>query len=262
MVTIAIANHKGGVGKTATTHALGAGLASLGRRVLLVDIDPQSSLTAAAGVENAAGKSLAEVLGGAAPGHLSLTDILLDISDQETAVLHLAPGDIQLSPNELGITQRIGRENILKKALAAVQRRYDVCLIDCPPALGMLTVNALTAADYAIVPTQPQISDLRGLRLFLDTVARIREEINPGLKILGVLLTFYDDRLIHHQDAVNVLQGQKIPLFEAKIGRSVRVAEAPAAGESILTYDPENKQAASYRQLADEVDQWLRNAAK
>ena len=262
MITIAIANHKGGVGKTATAHALGAGLAALGQRVLLVDIDPQGSLTAAAGVEDAAGQSLAEVLGGAAAGHLALADILLDVSDQETAVLHLAPADIQLSVNELGLTQRIGRESILKKVLTAVAAGYDVCLIDCPPSLGMLTVNALTAADYAIVPTQPQVSDLRGLRLFLDTVANIRTEINPGLQILGVLLTFYDDRLLHHQDAVNVLQGQNIPLFDAKIGRSVRVAEAPAAGESILTYDPTNKQAASYKQLANEVNQWLRNEQK
>lgn len=258
MITIAIANHKGGVGKSATAHALGAGLAALGRRVLLVDIDPQSSLTAAAGVADASGKSLAEVLGGAAIGQLTLKNILLDISDQETTVLHLAPADIQLSVNELGLTQRIGRENVLKKALTVVSRAYDVCLIDCPPSLGMLTVNALTAAHYAIVPTQPQVSDLRGLRLFLDTVSKIRTEINPGLQILGVLLTFYDDRLIHHQDAVNVLQGQNIPLFAAKIGRSVRVAEAAAVGESILTYDPENKQAANYKQLANEVNEWLR----
>lgn len=262
MITIAIANHKGGVGKTATTHALGAGLAALGRRVLLVDIDPQSSLTAAAGVEDASGKSLAEVLGGAAPGHLSLSDILLDISDQETAVLHLVPADIALSKTELDLFSEMGRENFLKNALTAVRRRYDVCLIDCPPSLGLLTVNALTAADYVLIPTQPQISDLRGLRLFLDSVAKARAKVNPGLQILGVLLTFYDDRLIHHQDAVNVLQGQKIPLFAAKIGRSVRVAEAPAAGESILTYDPENKQAAAYTQLANEVNQWLRNAAR
>ncbi len=262
MITIAIANHKGGVGKTATAHALGAGLAALGQRVLLVDIDPQGSLTAAAGVEDATGQSLAEVLGGAAAGQLALADILIDVSDQDTAVLHLAPADIQLSVNELGITQRMGRENILKKTLTAVSRSYDICLIDCPPSLGLLTVNALAAANYAIVPTQPQISDLRGLRLFLDTVTSIRAEINPGLQILGVLLTFYDDRLIHHQDAVSVLQGQKIPLFAAKIGRSVRVAEAPAAGESILTYDPDNKQAAAYKQLANEVNTWLRNEQK
>lgn len=261
MKTIAIANHKGGVGKTATSHALGTALSSMGHRVLLVDADPQSSLTAACGVQ-AAGESLAEVLGGAAAGVQPLGKILVDVADVETAVLHLAPADIALSSNELGLVQRIGREYVLKNALATVARAYDVCLIDCPPSLGMLTVNALAAADVAIIPTQPQISDVRGLVLFLETVNGIRVAINPGLKILGVLVTFYDGRTIHHRDAVQTLIDQGLPLFDTMIGRSIRVAEAPAAGESVVTYDPQNPQAENYQQLAKEVGAWLRNAQR
>lgn len=260
MKTIAIANHKGGVGKTATTHALGTGLARLGRRVLLVDVDPQSSLTNACGVQSADGESLADVLGGAEPGPLQLPQILLDVGDG--LPLHLAPGDIDLSPNELGMVQRLGRENILANALQAVESVYDVCLIDCPPALSILTVNALNAADAVLIPTQPQISDLRGLRLFLDTVYRIRQDINPRLEILGVLVTFVDDRLIHHNDALNVMRESDLPLLQTQIGRSVRVAEAAAAGESIITYDEANKQAANYLALAEEVDTWLKNARR
>jgi chromosome partitioning protein len=261
MKIIAIANHKGGVGKTATTHALGASLAGLGHRVLMVDADPQSSLTNACGVQ-AAGESLAEVLGGATMGLLPLGKVLLNVADVESSHLHLAPADIALSANELGLVQRIGREHVLKTALATVGNAYDICLIDCPPSLGMLTVNALAAAHLVIVPTQPQISDVRGLILFLETVSSIRAAINPNLKILGVLVTFYDGRTIHHRDAVQTLKDQGLPLFETMIGRSIRVAEAPAAGESVVTYDPQNPQAENYQQLAREVDTWLRSGQR
>jgi len=261
MLTIAIANHKGGVGKTATCHALGAGLAGLGWRVLLVDADPQSSLTAACGVDDAAGESLADVLGGAAAGPLALPDILLDVG-QPGQTLHLAPADIALAVNELGMVQRLGREGLLKNALGVVGRAYDVCLIDCPPSLGLLTVNALAAAAGVIIPTRPQISDLRGLKLFLDTLAGIKQAINPRLDVLGVLVTFFDGRLIHHQDAVSVLKSQGVRLFNTFIGASVRVAEAPAAGESVITYDPANKQTAAYLELTKEVEAWLKSGQK
>lgn len=258
MITLATANHKGGVGKTATTHAIGAGLAQLGYRVLLVDIDPQASLTQACGV-SPNGESLAEVLGGALPGTMDVADVLVDVSDIPDTTLHLAPADIALSVNELGLVQRMGRENLLHNALEEVAGRYDVCVIDCPPSLGILTVNALRAAAAVIVPTQPQISDLRGLKLFLDTIEQIKKEINTDLILMGVLVTFYDGRLIHHQDAVGVLRDQGLPMFETMIGRSVRVAESPAAGESIITYDPKNPQADNYQKLSQEVDTWLRN---
>jgi chromosome partitioning protein len=260
MQTIAIANHKGGVGKTATAHALGVALAQLGRRVLLVDIDPQSSLTMACGVTSAAGESLAEVLGGVAAGALALADILVDVGDG--LPLHLAPADIALAPNELGMVQRLGRESLLHNALATVSGAYDVCLIDCPPSLGILTINALRAAAGVLITTPPQVSDLRGLALFLETLGQVRAEINPALAVAGIAVTFADGRLIHHQDAIETMKGQGLPLFQTVIGRSVRVAEAAAAGESVVTYDPDNPQAANYKLLANEVDQWLRNAQR
>jgi chromosome partitioning protein len=258
MQTIAIANHKGGVGKTATAHSLGVGLAGLGRRVLLVDIDPQSSLTMACGVIDAADKSLSVVLGGAAPGRLPLADILIPLGDGLT----LAPADIALAAGELGMVQRLGRETLLKNALASVNGRFDVVLIDCPPSLGILTVNALQAATAVIITTQPQASDLRGLALFLETLGQVRAGINPGLTVAGIVVTFADGRLIHHQDAIATMQRQGLPLFQTVIGRSVRVAEAAAAGESIITYDPDNPQAENYKQLSREVDKWLKNAQK
>jgi chromosome partitioning protein len=257
METISISKHKGGVGKTATAYALGVSLAKMGYRTLLVDIDPQSSLTTGAGA-SAEGESIAEVLGGATPGPLPLSEILVEIADIEGVTLHLAPADIALSANELGLVQRIGRESILRNALLEVSDRYDLCLIDTPPSLGILTVNALRASAGAIVPTQAQISDLRGLKLFLDTVENIRAQINPGLEIIGILITFYSDRLIHHRDAAEYLEAQGLPLFETRIGRSIRVAESPAMGESIVTYDPDNPQAGRYEALAQEVNQWLR----
>lgn len=261
MRTVAIANHKGGVGKTTTAYALGAGLAELGYRVLLVDIDPQASLSHAADVQ-APGESMAEVLGGAAPGTLALADILVDISDVESQVLHLAPADIALSPGELGIIQRYGRESLLKNALATVDGRYDVALVDCPPSLSILTINALAAADTVITPTQPQMSDLRGLSLFLETIGRIREQINPDLTVLGVLVTFYDGRTVLHRDALETLRSQGLPLFDAVIGRAIALAEAAGSGESILSYSPDHPQAQAYRQLANEVDEWLKIEAK
>jgi len=259
MKTIAIANHKGGVGKTASAHALGAGLAQLGYRVLLVDVDPQSSLTNACGVK-VPGESLAEVFGSSEPGKLALADIIYDVGEEDKLPLHLAPSDIALATNEPGLINRYGRENILKNALATVATDYDVCLIDCPPSLGILTINALSAAQVVLIPTQPQIADMRGLQLFLDTLDAItkRGGINPHLKVLGVLVTFMDDRLLHHRDALKVMTDSGFPLLQTQVGRSVKVAEAAASGSSIITYDPSNRQAENYLALAKEVDTWLR----
>lgn len=258
MQTIAIANHKGGVGKSATTHALGVSLANLGYRVLLVDMDPQSSLSHGADVV-VPGESIAEVLGGANPGTLAAADALVDISDTEGSTIHLLPSDIALSTQELGLVQRFGRENLLHNALLPIADRYDVCLIDCPPSLGILTVNALRAADGVIIPTQPQIADLRGLELFLGTVDNIRQAINPRLEIIGILVTMYDSRYLHHREALDLLRSRKLPVFETTIGRSIRVAESGTIGESIITYDPTNPQAERYSLLAKEIQEWLRS---
>lgn len=255
MKTLVCANHKGGVGKTATTHNLGALLASEhGRRVLLVDLDPQSSLTAACGVDGATGDSLAAVLGDTAPGRVPLGAILREIAPG----LWLAPADIALAVSELGLQTRLGRENVLRRALGTVVGRFDVCLIDCPPGLGLLTVNGLVAADAVLIPTQPQGADLRALQLFLDTIERVRD-LNPSLAVLGVLATFYDGRLTHHKDAIEALKGAGLPVLAVTVGRSVRVAEATAAGQPVSVYDPRNPQTGAYRELAKEVDRWLAN---
>jgi chromosome partitioning protein len=153
----------------------------------------------------------------------------------------------------------MGRENVLKKALASVGDTFDVALIDCPPSLSLLTVNALTAADAVLIPTQPQAVDLRGLRLFLSTLDNIRQELNPELQTLGILPTFFDSRLTHHKEAIGAMERAGLPLMNVRIGRSVRVAEAAANGETVVTFEPKNPQAQAYRELAEEIHQWLSN---
>jgi chromosome partitioning protein len=256
MKIISIANQKGGTGKSATTHALAAVLAAEHRRrVLMVDIDPQSSLTEACGLPIAEGASLAEVLGGATPGKTRLQDIIVRVSEG----LDLAPADLALAATELGLASRMGRENVLKKALATVDKAFDVALIDCPPSLSLLTVNALTAADAVLIPTQPQAVDLRGLSLFLQTLDNIRQELNPELETLGILPTFFDRRLTHHREAIEAMERAELPVMQVKIGRSVRVAEAAANGETVVTFDPKNPQALAYRELAEVIDGWLKH---
>lgn len=258
MQTIAVANHKGGTGKTATAHALGEALArgtesARGRRVLLVDTDPQNSLTGACGIRDAAGQSLAEVLGGAKPGTVEAAAAIRPLGER----LSILPADIALARTELGLVSRLGRESVLKRTLATVGRDFDVCIIDCPPSLSILTVNALAAAQGAIVPTQPQAADLRGLGLFLETISQVREALNPELALLGVLLTFCEGRLVHHQEAIELMAKAGLPLMTTRIGRSVRVAEAAGMGQSVVTYEPGNPRAAEYGALAAEVATWL-----
>jgi chromosome partitioning protein len=264
MQTIAVANHKGGTGKTATTHNLGVVLArEYGLRVLLVDTDPQASLTGSCGVQDemapqeTAGRtrflkqvfSLAEVLGGAKPGHVTMKDVLVDLGDN----LWICPSDAALAATAVGLAARLQREYVLKKALATVAQDYDVCLVDCPPDQGLLTVNALSAAQAVIVPAQPTAQDLRGLVLFVETIKSIQAEINLELAFLGILLTFYDARLRHHKEQVEQMEKAGLPVLPVAIGRSVRVAEAAGACQPVFTYARRHPEAEHYLALAQLV---------
>jgi len=253
-IVIAIANHKGGVGKTTTTHSLGRALSERGYSVLMIDMDPQSSLTEGCGIsqERSAGRSLADVLGGVKPGTMPMRDILVKIGERLT----LAPANIDMSVTELGLAARlVGRDVILAKTLAPIKGDYDFVLVDAPPSLGMLVINSLTASDYVIIPTQPQVVDLRGLLLFRDTLSQLRNGDGRPHE-LGVLLTFYSGYTLH-KTAQQAMIDTGMKVFHTTIGRSVRVAESPEYGKSILDYAPENPRATEYRQLAEEVLQCL-----
>jgi len=249
MRTLSVANHKGGVGKTATAHNLGAILASSGRRVLLVDVDPQASLTAACGQDGDTGGNLADVIRGA----VGMAGILRDVGTGLT----LAPASLTLAAAELGLATHKGREHVIRRALASVADRFDLALLDCPPGLGLLTVAALVAADAVLIPAQPQGADLRALALFLQTVNNVRAELNPALVILGILPTFLDRRFSHHNAALEAMRGAGLPLLPVAIGRTVRIAEASASGLSLAEYDPHNPQVAAYSDLAEVVRTWL-----
>lgn len=253
MKTLAFANQKGGVGKTTTAAAVGSLLAGQGVRVLLIDLDPQASLTQSLGIA-ARGRSMADVIGGAQRGKLTLKDIAKNLAKN----LDIAPSDIELASQELGLVSRTGRENILRNALAALSG-YDAALIDCPPSLGLMTINALAAADAVIVPTLPAAGDLRGVRLFMDTLKNIQEEgINPGLELLGVLFVQFDDRLLSHAQALTTTTKAGLQVI-GKIPRSVKVQEATAAKQPLTVYDPTGKPAQAYNTVTRKVKTWLKN---
>ncbi len=252
MKIIAIANQKGGVGKTITTLTLGAVLAEKGYKVLMIDLDPQSSLTQNLGI-NAAEQSIAEVIGSTDPGPLRLADVIRNISPG----LDLAPSDIALANNELGLVVRLGRERVLKEALETVSENYDLCLLDCPPSLGILTINGLVAAAAVICPTLPAAPDLRGLALFLRSIEKVRKQINPDLEVLGVLITQLDPRPIAHKAAVDTMKDAGIPLLKTTIPRAVAVQEAAGKKIPLTTYAPKSKPAIAYKKVAVEVEKWL-----
>ncbi len=253
MTILAIGNQKGGVGKTTTTWVLGQALADRGQTVLIIDLDPQSSLTIAAGV-NAEGSSLAQVLGGARPGTMSLQEIIVKLSDG----LFLAPNDIELANKELGLIQRPARESLLSDALTGV--KADYVLIDCPPSLGILTLNALVASDFVLIPTQCEYLALRGLALFYKTLHKVQDNkrLNPDLEVFGVLPTFYDSRLLYADEVIAAMEERNLPVLPVRVRRSVRFAESALAHKTILEYDPKNPSVEAYRELARLVDNGTR----
>jgi chromosome partitioning protein len=242
---IALANQKGGVAKTTSTINLGAALVERGFRVLLLDLDPQSNLTMSLGIDpEHVEKSMFDVLVHKTP----ITEIIAH------AEIDLAVGSIDLAGAELALSAMIGRERALEKALMPVMHDYDYVLIDTPPSLGLLTINALTAADGVIVPVQCEYLSLRGLVQLENTLQMIRENLNPRVKIRGILPTMLDTRLLHAREALDLLEKNFGDLvFQTRIRKTVRLAEAPVSGVSVLTYDSGGAAAKAYRELAEEV---------
>jgi chromosome partitioning protein len=246
---VALANQKGGVGKTTTTISLGAALAEQGYRVLLVDFDPQGGCALGLGIE---------------PGSLDLSvynallDRNCDVEEviQKTSVpnLDLLPSNIDLAAAELMLVQEVAREQTLLRVLTPLRVKYNFILIDCPPSLGLLTINGLTAADSVLVPLECEYYALRGMALLMQSIERIKERLNPRLEILGIVATMLDARTLHSKEVLARVEEAFGPLvFETTIRKTIRFAEAPVAGEPILTYAPSSKGAAAYRALAQEV---------
>jgi chromosome partitioning protein len=246
---IAMCNQKGGVGKTTTTINLGAALAEAGRRVLLVDFDPQGALSVGLGVN---------------PHELDVTvyDLLMDRStDIQSMVrttgvkdLDLLPANIDLSAAEVQLVGEVAREMVLSRALRPVTDDYDVVLIDCQPSLGLLTVNALTAAHGVIIPLECEFFALRGVALLVETIEKVKDRLNPRLEVDGILATMFDGRTLHSREVVaRVVEAFGDRVFHTVIGRTVKFPDASVAAEPITTYAPGHPGAEAYRQLAREL---------
>ena len=258
---LALCSQKGGVGKTTSCVNLAVGLAKAGKKVLVIDNDPQGSMTASLGYHN--------------PDELPITlaTILTKIVEDELfentlGILHhqegidLIPANIELAGLEVSLVNCLNREKMLKQVLEGAKHEYDFILLDCTPSLGMLTVNALAAADTTLIPVQAQYLSAKGLEQLLQTVQKVRRQINPKLKIEGILLTMTDSRTNYGQQIDNLIRGaygSKLKVFDQTIPRSVRAAEISAVGKSIYQHDPKGKVAEAYKSLTREV---MANAEK
>jgi chromosome partitioning protein len=242
---IAFANQKGGVAKTTTALNLAVAFKESGHRVLAVDMDPQGNLTMSQGIDpDKVEKSMFDVL----VHKLPITEVIVEKE------IDVAVASIDLAGAEIAMSTQIGRERSLQKAIDEVRDRYDFICIDTPPSLGLLTVNALTAADKVIVPVQCEYLSMRGLVQLQNTLQMIRENLNPGVEIEGILPTMLDSRTVHAKEAVEILEenfGELV--FKSRIRKAIKFAEAPVRGASVIKYDPKSKAAGAYRDLAEEV---------
>ncbi|HYV14474.1 MAG TPA: AAA family ATPase [Conexibacter sp.] len=242
---IALANQKGGVAKTTTTLNLAVAFAEEGHRVLCCDMDPQGNLTMSQGIDpDTVETSMYDVL----VHQMPIREVI------RRREIDVACSSIDLAGAELAMAAQIGRERALQKAFATIEDDYDFIFIDTPPSLGLLTINALTAADKVIVPVQCEYLSMRGLIQLQNTLSMIRENLNPNVEIQGILPTLVDTRTLHAKEAIEMLEenfGDRV--FASRIKKTIRFAEAPVKGMSVLKYDPDGMAAHSYRELAKEV---------
>jgi len=253
MKILAIASQKGGTAKTTTAAHLGAALAERGQKILLVDMDPQGQLAESFGVPS---QELAQEISQVLEQKLSLPDIVNEVRPG----LSLAPANIQLSYTETHLYSRLRREDRLKQALAQVDGGFDLVIIDCPPSLGILTVNALSAADQVLIPMATEYFGMLGVALLLQTIGEMRAELNQDLAVMGVLAT----RVTRTHNAKEVLErtrtelGDEVRVFTVQIPETVRIKEAAALGKTIFEHAPDNPAATAYRMLAEEVSYYVR----
>jgi chromosome partitioning protein len=245
---IALCNQKGGVGKTTTAINLGASLAELGRRVLAVDFDPQGALSAGLGVPTHDVPTIYDLLLG------TVKDPTAVIVETNVPGLDVLPANIDLSAAEVHLINEVARETILARVLSKVADQYDVILIDCQPSLGLLTVNALTAAHGVLIPLECEFFALRGVALLVETIDKVRDRLNPAITLDGILATMYDSRTLHSREVLErVVETFGDTVLETVIGRTIKFPDASVAGSPITTFAPENKAAEAYRQLAREL---------
>ena len=245
---IALCNQKGGVGKTTTTISLGAALAGYGRRVLAVDFDPQGALSAGLGVQTHDVPTIYDLLLG------STKDVEAAIRPTNTPNLDVIPANIDLSAAEVHLVNEVAREQILARVLRQVTADYDVVLIDCQPSLGLLTVNALTAAHGVLIPLECEFFALRGVALLVETIDKVRDRLNPAIELDGILATMYDPRTLHSREVLErVVEAFGDTVLETVINRTVKFPDASVAGAPITEFAPDHHAAEQYRQLAREL---------